>query len=67
MAQDMVEINKLFAEHFAKHLKAIHVPYSNWTVDDWMEHDISASEKRKYKNAKKAFQVRNSKLNKILG
>lgn len=59
--------DELFKSTFAKHLKAMMVPYSDWTVDDWMEHEITASEKRKYKNAKKAFQIRNSKLNKILG
>lgn len=66
MAMDYVSINELFKEHFAKHIKAIQCPYSEWTVDDWMEFGITPSERRKYKNAKAAYKVQNSKLSKIL-
>lgn len=58
--------DELFNEHFAKHIKAIQCPYSEWTVDDWMEFDITPPERRKYKNAKAAYKVQNSKLSKIL-
>jgi cell division protein FtsI/penicillin-binding protein 2 len=66
IVEDMMDIDKLFKEHFAKHVKAIKKPYTQWAVDDWMEFDIDQSERRKYPNAKKAHQLQNSKLSKIL-
>lgn len=60
-------LDVLFKEVFGKHMKGMVKPYREWTVEDWLEwDDITKSEQKSYPNAKKAFQVRNSKLNKVL-
>lgn len=66
IVNDFMELDSLFKEVYAKHFLAIKIPYTEWTVDHWLKFTPTDSEKRKYKNAKRAHEIQNSKLSKIL-
>lgn len=66
----MSSFNKLFKEIYANKMKELLLDgiliFSNYSVEDWLNRNITEKDMENYPNAKKAAELKNTKLYKAL-